>query len=307
MHVTGIGQCSWDYLGVMDSYPSVDTKTEIHEWQEQGGGPVATALVALARLGVSCSFHGIAGDDYQGEMIRASLEAEGIDAKGLVTRRNSSSQLAFIAVEKQTGKRTIFWRRPTGKPLGQEEAVSLFQQGSDFLHLDGLMADMSLCAAREARKRSIPVMIDASRMRPGIIEIARASDYVVASEQFARDIDPRWEDDENAFMGQLDLLGLATVTVTLGPRGSVTFMNGKVLRIPGFEVEVADTTGAGDVFHGGFIFGLLKGWHITDTIRFASALAALKCTRIGGRAGIPSLDQTLEFLAERGFPLNTGG
>jgi ribokinase len=144
-------------------------------------------------------------------------------------------------------------------------------------------------------------------MRPGIIEIARASDYVVASEQFARDIDPRWEDDENAFMGQLDLLGLATVTVTLGPRGSVTFLDGKVLRIPGFEVEVADTTGAGDVFHGGFIFGLLKGWHITDTIRLASALAALKCTRIGGRAGIPSLDQTLEFLAERGFPLNTGG
>jgi sulfofructose kinase len=303
LHVTGIGQCSWDYLGTIDSFPSSDTKVEIRNWQEQGGGPVATALVALARLGVSCRFFGIVGDDTQGDLIRESLVKEGVYTEGLLIRRNSSSQLAFIAVEKQCGKRTIFWKRPTGEPMRKEELGCDFLDGTDFLHLDGLMGDVSLFAAREARKRSVPVMVDAGRMRPGMLELAQNCDYVVASEQFASDIEPAWEDDYEAFGGQLNRLGLANVTITLGERGSVAFLDTGVIRIPAFKVQIVDTTGAGDVFHGGFIFGLLRGWRIEDTVRFASATAALKCTRVGGRFGIPTLDETLTFLAERGFAI----
>jgi sulfofructose kinase len=303
MRVTGIGQCSWDYLGTIESFPSSDTKVEILNWQEQGGGPVATALVALARLGVSCRFFGIAGDDTQGELIRESLLKEGVDTEGLLIRSNSTSQTAFIAVEKQCGKRTIFWKRPTGEPMRKEELGCDFLDGADFLHLDGLMGEVSLDAAREARKRSVPVMVDAGRMRPGMLELAQNCDYVVASEQFAADIEPDWENDYEAYGRQLDRLGLANVTITLGERGSVTFQDTRVIRIPAFEVQTIDTTGAGDVFHGGFIFGLLQGWSIEDTIRFASATAALKCTKVGGRSGIPALDETLRFLAERGFKI----
>jgi ribokinase len=301
MHVTGIGQCSWDYFGVVDSFPSVDTKVEMHDWQEQGGGPVATALVALARLGVSCGFCGIVGDDMQGGLIRESLTKEGIDTKGLLARSGASSQLAFIAVERRTGKRTIFWKRPSGKPLQMEELGVSLLDGTDFLHLDGLMYDVSLHAALEARKRGIPVMVDAGRMRPGMLELARNCDYVVASEQFAVDIDPGWEGAMESFMPRLRRLGLGILTITLGERGSVTFLDGEIIRIPAFEVETIDTTGAGDVFHGGYIFGLLMGWGIENTIRFASAFAALKCMKVGGRAGIPDLGDTMKFLDERGF------
>ena len=127
MIVTGIGQCSLDYLGIIDSFPMVDTKEEILQWEEQGGGPVATALVALSRLGVKCKFYGVTGSDDAGNKIRRSLLDEGIDIGGLLKRDKASSQMAFIAIEKTSAKRTIFWKRPSGEELNPEEL------GSDFL------------------------------------------------------------------------------------------------------------------------------------------------------------------------------
>lgn len=303
MHVTGIGQCCWDYLGVVDAYPEADSKVEMQDWQEQGGGPVATALVALARLGVSCRFFGIVGDDDQGKMIRQSFIDEDVDVNGLITRIQASSQLAFIAVERESGRRTIFWKRPSGEPLRPDELSGHFLDGADFLLLDGLMGEVSLYAAQEARARRIPVMVDAGRIRPGMLELARNCDYVVASGQFARDISPCWETSLQDFMKQLESLGLSMVTVTLGERGSITFNHGEIIRIPAIPVKAVDTTGAGDVFHGGYIYGLMQGWDICETVRFASAMAALKCTRIGGRAGIPDLLETRQFLTGQSSPL----
>ncbi len=300
MKVTGIGQCSFDFLALVDAYPPADTKKEILEWHEQGGGPVATALVALSRLGVECSFHGIVGDDDAGDKIRRSLVEEAVDASGLVMRETSSSQVAFIAIEKETGRRTIFWKRPTGRPLRGEELGAGFLEGSGMLLLDGLMAEVSLFAARKARGRSVPVMLDAGRMRPGMIELAMLSDYVVGSEEFARDLG--WEPTSEALFLGLEELGVKVLTITLGGRGSVTVSSeGEYFQTPAFKIGTVDTTGAGDVFHGGYIYGLLRGWNLGKTLTFASALAALKCTKVGGRAGIPRLDEVAKFIGESGF------
>lgn len=295
MIVTGLGQCSLDYLAVIDSFPGIDTKTEVVQWEEQGGGPVATALVALSRLGIKCRFHGITGDDDAGEKIRQSLIKEHVDIDGLLKRNRSSSQVAFIAVEKTRGKRTIFWKRPTGEALIPEELGAHFLEESQFLLLDGLMKDSSLYAAKKARQLNIPVMLDAGRLREGMLDIARLCDYVVASEEFAKDLG--WSEDTDALQREIEKhLGKRVVTITLGERGSITFLNNQeVIRTPAFEVEAVDTTGAGDVFHGGYIFGLLQGWNIVDTVRFASVLAALKCKKVGGRAGIPNLTEAMEL------------
>jgi ribokinase len=136
-----------------------------------------------------------------------------------------------------------------------------------------------------------------------MLEIASVCDYVVAARQFALDLG--WDGSPDGLFPISDRLGPAVLTVTLGNRGSLTRFGERIIHIPAFPVPEVDTTGAGDVFHGGFIFGLLKGLDLTDTIRFASALAALKCTRIGGRAGIPPLDETASFLKRNGwsFPL----
>jgi sulfofructose kinase len=298
MTVTGLGQCSLDYLALVDVYPQVDSKKEVLQWQEQCGGPVATALAALSRLGVSCRFCGITGDDPAGERIRRSLVFEGVDVRGLVARKGEISQIAFIVIEKKTARRTIFWRRPSGEPLAEEEIDAGFLSGSNFLLLDGLMHDASMCAARRARELHIPVMLDGGSARPGMVDLARLSDYAVVSEEFARGLG--WDMARDALCRERENLGVKVLTVTLGEKGNVTVSDDAVIEIPAFGVKALDTTGAGDVFHGGYIYGILQGWDLRDTVIFASALAAMKCTKIGGRAGIPKLDEVIAFLRDRG-------
>jgi sulfofructose kinase len=296
MIVTGIGQCSLDYLAVVNGYPEVDTKEEVLEWHEQGGGPVATALVTLSRLGIRCKFYGVLGDDGAGEKIRRSLVDEGVDISGLSTRPGATSQIAFIVVEKKTARRTIFWKRPSGAPLKPEALGGDFLEGTSFLLLDGLMAHCSLWAAEKARALGIPVMLDAGRLRPGITDIARLSDYLVASEEFAKD--SRWAIEREVLLSERERLGVRALTLTLGARGSVTVSGHEFFETPAFPVEAFDTTGAGDVFHGGYVYGLLQGWGLSETVRFASAAAALKCRRIGGREGIPKLNEVETLLRE---------
>jgi sulfofructose kinase len=296
MIVTGIGQSALDYLVLVDAYPRVDTKKEVIEWHEQGGGPVATALVALSRLGISCRFYGIIGDDYAGEKIRQSLIEEGIEVTGLIKRDMATSQIAFIVVEKGTARRTIFWKRPSGNPLQRKEFGVDFLDGSDFLILDGLMKDISLHAAKRAKRLNISIMLDAGRMRPGMLDLARLSDYVVTSEEFAKDLG--WQLTREALLKEKEKLGIKVLTITLGEKGSITISNDEFIQLSAFMVKAVDTTGAGDVFHGGYIYGLLNKWSLKDAVTFASALAAIKCTKIGGRIGIPGLNEVRKFLAE---------
>lgn len=301
MPVAGIGQCSLDYLALVDDYPPVDIKKEVLQWSEEGGGPVATALVTLSRLGIRCRFYGVIGDDDAGEKIRQSLIREGINTQGLLARNGATSQVAFIAIERKTARRTIFWRRPSGKPLRSRELPRDFLDGTHFLLLDGLMKDASHYAARRARRAGISVMLDAGRMRPGMLQLARLSDYVVASEEFAKDLGMKLTGI--AFRRERERLGTRVLTVTRGEKGSMTVSAEGAFKTPAFATEAVDTTGAGDVFHGGYIHGLLNGLSLRNTVIFASAVAALKCGRIGGRAGIPRYREVMAFLRERGCSL----
>lgn len=297
MKVTGIGQCAFDNLFIIDGFPAPDTKKEISESATAGGGPVATALVSLSRLGVACSFHGIIGDDEAGTRIADSIRSEKVDVSGLLIRPGSSSQVAYIAVEKESGKRTIFWKRPSAEPLKPHELSDDFLDDTDFLLLDGLMAETSLYAARKAHERNIPVMLDAGRVREGMIELARLCDYVVCSEEFAAELagSEKSCDIEKAVM-KMKPFNAKAFTITLGDRGSITISGNDVFQIPAFKIDVIDTTGAGDVFHGGYIYGLLQKWDIKEVVRFASAFAALKCRKLGGRAGIPTLEEVKSLL-----------
>src|SRR4030042_2460340 len=287
MLVAGIVQCSLDYLSAVDAYPQIDTKKEVLEWNEQGGGPVATALVTLSRMGISCRFFGIIGNDHAGEKIRQSLINEGLDVSGLIKREDAISQLAFIAVEKGTARRTIFCKRPSGKDLKEEELGADFLKGINFLLLDGLMKDVSIYAAKSATALCIPVMLDAGHARPGMIEIAQLSDYLVASEEFSKDLG--WNIVPEVLQKEKEKLGVKVLTITLGERGSITILKDQVFETTAFRIKGVDTTGAGDVFHGGYIYGLLQSWDIRYTVTFFSVLSAMKCTKIGGRAGIPKL------------------
>ena len=292
MKVAGLGQASFDYTAIAEKYPPPDSKEEVLEWVCGGGGPVATALVSLSRLGVETFFMGRVGDDRSGRLIRAGLKEEGVDTRGLRKKPGGSSQTAFIVVEKVSGKRTIFWQRPTVEALHPGEVNVKRIRECDLLLIDGLMHEASLRAASIARKAGVPVMIDAGTLREGTLQLCALSDHIVCSESFANALAP----SPRAALKELSTLGARSLTVTLGERGSTTLTDGGIFRTPAFKVRAVDTTGAGDVFHGGYIYGLLKGWPIEKTVEFASAFAALKCLKPGGRAGIATLSETLGFM-----------
>jgi ribokinase len=287
MHAIGIGQCSWDYLALVAHYPEPDTKVEVSSLVEQGGGPVATACVALSRLGAVATFHGVTGDDDAGRKIIQSLEAEGVNASSVVRREGADSQVAFITVESSSARRTIYWKRPTGNPLLPDELPENFLDGADILMLDGLMDEVSLHAAKLASGFGVPVMVDAGRVRDGMLELCEMADYVVGSEEFARQLGFDGSGGDGFF---LDLASRfkGVLTITLGAKGSVTVYKGGIIRLPAYEVSAIDTTGAGDAFHAGFAFGVMSDMDMESTLRFAGVTAALSCRGLGGRAFLPA-------------------
>jgi ribokinase len=164
------------------------------------------------------------------------------------------------------------------------------------LLLDGLEKEGSMAAAEYAREAGVMIVIDAGSMREGALALVNLSDYFIASEDFAR----QFSHGNDPKAAALELLGLGakTVIITLGEKGSICVSPESYFYQPAFKVKAVDTTGCGDVFHGAFLLGLLRKWDLRETIRFASAAAALKCREIGGRTAIPDLREVEEFLEE---------
>jgi sulfofructose kinase len=286
--VYGLGQCAWDYIGQIEKYPPSDAKCEMSEMVVQGGGPVATALVALTRWGFSCSFCGVVGDDAIGHQITQSLQDENVDTSQIIIRQGFDSQFAFIAAEKNGGKRTIFWRRPTGqRAMAKELNYDMIRQARVF-HTDGLFPEASLTAARIAKEAGVIVVVDAGTLREGMLDLAKYSDYLIVSEVFARDL-IKMDNPRKACKG-LQNLGPEIVGVTLGSRGYLALDHNRWIERPAYPVKSVDTTGCGDLFHAGISLGILKGWDFGKTLDFSSWAAANVSTKLGGRAGIPSVD-----------------
>ncbi len=301
MIVVGVGQCAWDTLAVVERFPQADTKQDVLSWDEQGGGTLGNEMAALSRLGASCRFFSALGDDREGAAIRQSLTGEGVDISGMVERPGSRSQRAFVVIDRSHGTRTIFRQQLSGDPLRPDELPPDFLKHADFLLLDGVMQEVSFFAAKEARKQGVPVMLDAGKAREWMPELARLCDYVVASEEFAKAL-LGWKNDRAAFKQEIEKQGFGTTTITLGSRGSVTVADDAIIACPAFPVAVADTTGAGDAFHAGFLYGLLEKQPLEEALRFASAVAALNCRKVGARAGLPRLVEVRRFLQEKGAP-----
>jgi sulfofructose kinase len=300
--VVGVGYTALDYLAVVPHFPEENRKLEIEEFLVQGGGPTATAVVTAHRLGLDAAFIGKMGDDDFGKRMLAELEEEGIDVSRVVVERGGRSQYAFIMVDRYTAARTILWTRGSLRPFEGEEVDCSLVAGTRGLLIDSLEPPAALAAARVAKGAGVPVVIDAGTLRGGVRELLPLCDYIVASELFAEQISDGGDHVE-ALERIIDY-GPRAAVVTLGERGCLAFTEAGLLEVPGFEVDAVDTTGAGDVFHGAFMFGVLKGWDIERICIFSNAVAALKCRRLGGRAGIPDLTETMDFL-ERAVPGTT--
>ena len=224
----------------------------------------------------------------------AQLQREGIDTSHMVVEEGTRSQYSHVIVERPTGKRTVVYVPGGGSQLRVDELDRQAITSGRILHLDGYQKEASIAAARWAREAGMKVMLDAGGVRPGMRILAELADYLVTSETFAHD----FTSETSIEAAARKMLGAdtAAVVVTAGDRGGFCVTRDAEFSYPAFQVDVVDTTGAGDVFHGAFDYGILERWDLRRVLRFASAVAALKCRSLGGRAGIPSLEETRRFL-----------
>ena len=297
VQVVGLGQVCVDYVGRMPAYPVEDAKMEMAALFTSCGGPAATALVTLARLGISTSLLSGISDDPFGVRIAGSLKKERVDMSCLKITPGHASQFAFIAVTAGEGKRTIFWNRSSAPPPTREEVRMDCFPNARILHLDGLMIDAAKEAAKQAKASGMTVVMDAGTLREGTLDLLSRVDILIASETFADPLVGEKAPRERALQ-RLKELGPRQVVMTLGSEGSMGLDKDEMVRREAFPVVSKDTTGAGDVYHGGYIYGLLQGWNMPDCMAFASAAAALKCMNGGGWRGIPKLDAIKKLLEE---------
>jgi sulfofructose kinase len=274
-----------DTICIVPKFPRPNTKTQMHEVRVEPGGQVATALATCARLGLRARYIGSVGSDNWGKAQLASLREEKLE---LLVREveGAASQVAVILLEEGVGERTILWRRDPKLQFPVEALQRETITSARVLHIDGCDSEAALQAARWAKEAGLPVVIDIDEVYgESTHELLRLVDYLIAGSDFAED------------PGELAArYGCKVVGITRGAEGAVFLDRGRLIESRAFKVPVADTTGAGDVFHGGFIYGLLQNWSLEDVIRFGHAVAAMKCMHVGARRGIPTLQQVREFL-----------
>ena len=292
--VVGFGLNAVDHLCVVPQYPRFDSKTEIVHYEKLGGGQTATAVVFAARMGLKGKYIGKVGSDDLGVYALESLRAENIDTSSVLVERGARNQYAFIIIDKASGERTILWERDRKLSFRQEELCRADICSGRVLHLDGHDYEAAIQAARWAREEGIPVVIDLDKAVPRSAELIANVDFLITSANFP----PEFTGIDDPIESLLALRNHCDgfLAVTLGAQGAMAVVGDRCERFPAFKVHAVDTTGAGDIFHGAFIYGLLHNWPLDRFMTFANAAAGLNCTHLGARGGIPPLGEILALV-----------
>lgn len=297
--VLAVGLNSLDLLAEVDGHPAPNSKGPLRALSERPGGQAASAAAAVARLGLRASYIGRFGDDEFGRRGLASLAAEGVDVSRAVVVAGASSQFAVILVDRVTGTRTVLWHRHAGLAMQPEDIPEAAIAEARVLHVDCHETAAVTWAAEAARRLGTRTVIDIERVRPGTDRLLRSIDVIIAAEPFPAEY-TGCRDLGGALARLQEASGAAVVCVTLGEEGSLCRVGGRELKTPAFRVPVVDSTGAGDVFRAGFIAAWLLGGEPADlevTLRWANAVAALKCRGLGARDAVPTVAELRDFLA----------
>jgi len=295
--VLGIGLNATDTLLLVKEFPPYAGKVAFDREMLSPGGQVATAVVCCARLGLRAKYIGTIGDDLRGDIQRQSLEGTGVDTSSLIVRQNCPNQTAYIVIDERTGERTVLWQRAECLRLRPEEIKNEDIASARMLHVDGYDIDAAAHAARMARHNNVPVSIDVDTIYPGFEAVLKYVDYLVAGSGWPA----KWTKEQDPFKALTKIqseYGMRLAAMTLGDLGSLALCGGRWYYSPAFEVICADTTGAGDVYHGAFCYAMLAGMQMEKALEFSNAAAAINCTAIGARGHIPELREVEALIAQ---------
>jgi len=293
----GFGLNAVDHLIVVPEYPAFDTKTRFTQYQKSAGGQTASALVALQRLGMKTAYAGRFGSDEAGTFGRHTLQEECVNLEFAETIDSATTQLAFIIIDERSGERTIIWDRDERLSYQPDEAPIELASRGRILHLDA--HDPPACAvmARAAQTAGTIVTADIDNIYEGLPNLLPLIDVLITSSEFPHRL-TGITDMRASLIETKARYGCAIVGATLGARGAIILCEGQFIASPAFEVPggCRDTTGAGDAFHAGFIYGMLCEKNVEDCMKLGNVVAALKCRALGGRTALPTADELKEFL-----------
>ena len=287
-----IGSAAYDITIPMEDYPTENIKYRVKEKIEGGGGPASNAAYLLGKWNTDVYFAGVVGDDNYGRRIESEFKAANVNTKYMEFDKGNDTTISFIIVNKKTGSRTIFAKRDENIVYNTNINLKV-----DYILVDGQEYEASVNVIKN-NKNAISV-IDAGRANDNVINLAKLVNYVVCSKEFAEtytSLKINLEDSNSIVEVFNKMKDFKNVIITLEDKGCLYKKDGVIMLMPSIKVEAKDSTGAGDYFHGAFMYCLIKDFEIKRTLKICNVAGALSVTKVGGRNSVPSLEEVMKYV-----------
>jgi len=295
--VVGVGMNATDTVIRLPHFPTLDSKVEILSAERRAGGQTASALAACHRWGLRTRYVGKIGDDESGKFQQEEMDREGVDAHWIMAP-GCMSQSSFILIDEKSGERTVLWKRDLRIALHPEDLRADWIAGARLLLIDGHDTAASTQAAKWAREAGTLVLGDFDNRYPGVEVLLEYVDFAITSKDF-----PARLTGQHNLLKSLPKIHAqfkcCLTGATLGRLGVLLWNGVRFHLCPGFRVRTVDTTGAGDIFHGAFAYGIVRGWPVDEILEFSCAAGGLNCEGHGARGGIATLLE-IDRLRRRG-------
>ena len=300
--IVGIGACVMDTLISLPHYPAEDTKLRALSTKQAGGGPVATGLVAAAKLGESAAYLGVLSGDAAGDFLLSDFEKYGVktDCVDILSGYRAFTSTIWLSAE--TTSRTCVFDKGNLPSLKLNDRMKDAVADAALLMVDGNELDAAVEAAKHARANGTKVLYDCGGLYANVERLLAHTDIMIPSEEFAMG-HTGCDSAEAAAKELYRRYAPLVVVVTQGKRGGLLYDGNKTVAYPIYPANVVDSNGSGDVFHGAFAAGVVKGYDFLKCCHFASAVSALKCTGVGARESVPAFDTVKAYMKENGYEL----
>ena len=298
--VLGFGTNAVDFLITVPHFPEFASKIELNEYVRAAGGEIASTMVGMQRLEARTSYAGTFGDDDAGRFGWASLQDEAVDLTYARMVDGAATQIAFIVIDENSGERTVIWKRDSRLSVSADVAPVDAVSRCRILHMTPHDTEACIRLAEAAREAGTVVSLDIDNVFDGVERLLPLVDILITSSEFPKRL-LGISDTKEALTVIHERYRNALVGMTLGERGSAMYCEGEYFESSGFAVPggCKDTTGAGDAFRTGLLYGLLRNEPVDVAARMANSVAALKCRRVGARSALPTVPELEAFLKKR--------
>ena len=299
MKVLCIGHSSWDMTVPVDDYPIENTKYRFNEKYQMGGGPASNAAYLLGKWGIDTVIATVVGSDDFGTKIKKEFQDLNMSTDYIETTYDKDTSFSFILINKKNGNRTVF-NVATEHPMLKKYN---YEFTPDIILTDG--HDYGASQNAISKNPNAISVIDAGRITPELLELCKYIKYIVCSKGFAETV-TNLKFDYNNPQSLVNIYNKlqnkypnSIIVVTLEEHGALYQSGNQIKIMPGLKCDAIDTTGAGDIFHGAFVYGLANNFDIDKTITLANIAAGLSVQKMGSRLSMPTLSEVLDYYSKK--------